>query len=165
MGNLKGIFQLVNRNNLLSCTCSMFLRKSSAQDPIFWLKLFINGEILNRNILCLQNVLNSDCIAWSISTRIHYLFSFCHCNLLNPRVLRHKQQQTLHPRRGGKDLEELSATKTQSHLSGSDRSLRHRPLHRVPQRTGRHCTRALHLIVHSYGRVIMSQQASVMSPT
>ncbi len=105
-----------------------------------------------------------------ISRRIHYLFSFCRRNLLNPRVLRQKQQQqrqqqTLHSWRGAKDLAEFSATQTQSHLSGSDRSLRHRPLHGVPQRTGRHCTRALHLIIHSYGRVIVFQLASAMSPT
>lgn len=57
------------------------------------------------------------------------------------------------------DLEDF-ASQTQSHLRGSDRSLRHRPLCRVPQRTGSHCTRALHPVVHSYGRLTASLSGS-----
>lgn len=68
-----------------------------------------------------------------------------------------RRRQTLRPRRGWTDFEEFATTQTKSHLSGSDRSLCYRPLHGVPQRTGCHCTRALHLIIHSYGRVIVSQ--------
>ena len=90
---------------------------------------------------------------------MHELFLLCHCYLLNPPVLRQKQQRPLRSRRDGQDVAELAATEAQSHLSGSDRSLRYRPLHGVPQRTGRHCTRALHLIVHSYGRVIVSRRS------
>lgn len=90
---------------------------------------------------------------------MHYLFIYYlnvrHRNPLNPRVLRHKQGQWLRPRRGGEAPEEFAAAaaETQSHLPGSDRGLRHRPVHGVPQRAGRHCTRALHPILHSYGRV------------
>ena len=104
---------------------------------------------------CLKFPLNclEDIRAW------RYLFPFCQCHLSNLDVLRRqkwRRGQTLLPRWGGKDPEELAATETQSHLSGSDRRLRYRPLHGVPQRAGRYCTGALHLIVHSYGRVIAS---------
>lgn len=50
--------------------------------------------------------------------------------------------------------EELAAAATEVHLCRADRRVRHRPLQRVPQRTGRPGPRALHLVLHSHGRVI-----------
>lgn len=88
----------------------------------------------------------------------------CPCNSFSLSFLRQKRRQWFQPPRVGKDLKKFPPTKTQSHLPGADWGLCYCTLHGVPQRTGCNCTRALHLILHSCGRVIVSQQACIKSP-